>query len=119
MPDNSDNKTSTLPEELRCIEEARELTINWAQEANLNIAAIDLVTASILIHKKFSVWFFYATDTEMITNQDNGNINLVKEQFIQNLKKLNCPEEYIQEINFFTDSYENVKRYAEIKPVDY
>jgi hypothetical protein len=108
-----------LPEELECLESARGLTLEWALSNHINIRDMDLVTPSILIHKRFAVWLFYTTDALLQQYETGGETHQIKEQYIANLQKLKCPEEYLSGVIFFIDSDENVKRYADLKPVDY
>jgi hypothetical protein len=108
-----------LPEELECLARARELTLEWAGSNHINIRDIDLVTPSILIHKRFAVWLFYTTDALLQQYDKGGETQQIKEQYLSNLRKLKCPDEYVAGTVFFVDSDENVKRYADLQPVDY
>jgi hypothetical protein len=107
-----------LPEELQCIEKAVQLTLGWAQAAGMTLIDVDLVT-SALPNKKFSVWLFYATDAELRKNEASGTTQQIKDKYVSCLKDLHCPEDYLEGVMFFVDSYENVNRYAELKPLDY
>ena len=118
-PPYKSTEKDNLPKHLQCIEEAGQLTLKWAQDGKMSLANIELVTSSVLLHKKFSVWLFYATDADMTNSEANGFSRQIKEQYISNLRDLQCPADYIQGVIFFADSFENVKRYAELKPVDY
>jgi hypothetical protein len=109
---------ANVPDDLQCIEKAQQLTLHWVQQHNIRLREIDLVTPSIQISKKFSVWLFYTTDAEMQQNEVSGNTQRIKDQYMAYLRELKCPEEYIGGVIFFVDSDENVKRFAALKPID-
>lgn len=119
MPKAKKNKTKgELPDPLSCIEKAGELTLEWTTANGFDLLRIEPVTPSVTIHKRFSVWLFFATDSVLNEYEANGTNGKIKDKYVSCLQKLKCPDEYLQGVIFFTDSDENAERYSNLTPVE-
>ena len=109
--------TQALPEVLANIEEARKLTHDWAIAEGIKLLRIELVSTSVHITKSFAVWLFFATDNQLKEYEANGTTQEIKDKYSNSLKELNFPDEYLKGIIFFTDTDENVQRFASLQPI--
>jgi hypothetical protein len=100
------------------IEKACKQVFDWAIARQISILSIQLVTPSIHIHKVFSVWLFFETDSLLKAYEEDGAVKQLQDEYLSTVQKLNLPEEYQGGIRFFTDTEENVKRYAGLKPLE-
>jgi hypothetical protein len=109
--------TPEVTEVLAMIEEARKLLSEWAAVQQIDLLRVEPVTPAINLNKAFSVWLFFNTDKQLKEYEAKGTLQQLKDRFVNSLRELNCPEDYLQGIIFFPDTQENVKRFDGLKPI--
>jgi len=103
------DKVKELPKQFDFIDKAKKSTTDWAKENNIQLFKIEFVVPFVLTDKSLSVWLFLDTDDRVKEYENNGTTEKVKTQFIQSLKELNYPTDYLNKVDFVVDSDENVK----------
>ena len=99
-----------LPIQFNHIDKAKKLMLEWTKEININLHNIEYVVPFILSDKCLSVWFFFDNDHTKSNYEKNGTNDLVKTKYLEILKKLNYPSDYLNEVTFEIDSDENVTK---------
>ena len=103
------DKVKDLPIQFDFIDKAKQSTTDWAKQNNIQLFKIEFVVPFVLTDKNLSVWLFFDTDERVKEYENNGTTDKVKTHFIQSLKDINYPTDYLNEVDFFVDSDENVK----------
>lgn len=99
-----------LPLQLDFVDRLKKLTLDWATQNEIRLHTVDCVVPFVLTDKSLSVWLFYDTDKTRSDYEINGTNDLVKNQYLHLLTELNYPTDYLEEVTFFIDSDENVKK---------
>ena len=89
-------------------EEAKKLMLNWTKENKIILKNIEYIVPFILSDKNLSVWFFFDNEISKNNYEKNWTNELVKTKYLETLKTLNYPSEYLSEVTFEFDSDENV-----------
>ncbi len=117
---SEEKKSGTTPkvtEVLAMIEEARNILSEWAATQQINLLRVEPLTPAIHLNKAFSVWLFFDTDKRLKEYEANGIFQQLKDRYLDSLRMLNCPEDYLQGVIFFPDTQENVNRFDKIEPI--
>jgi hypothetical protein len=99
-----------LPIQFNYIDKAKKIMLEWTKEININLQNIEYVVPFILSDKSLSVWFFFDNDQTKSNYEKNGTNDLVKTKYLEILKTLNYPSDYLNEVTFEIDSDENVTK---------
>lgn len=97
-----------LPIQFSYIDEANKLMLNWTKEYKIILKNIEYIVPFILSDKSLSVWFFFDNEISKNNYEKNGTNELVKTKYLEILKTLNYPSEYLREVTFEFDSDKNV-----------
>jgi hypothetical protein len=100
--------TKELPLQLSHVDKIKDLTLSWAKSADIKLHNIETVVPFVLTDKSLDVWFFFDTDQLVQTYTKNGVIDSVKQKYLDFLKTDNYPADYLAQVTFTVDSYENV-----------
>jgi hypothetical protein len=103
------DKVRELPRQLDFTEKVRKATTDWTKENNVQLFKIEFVIPLVLTDKSLSVWLFFDTNDRLNEYELNGTTEKVKCHFMRFLKNMNYPTDYLNEVDFFVDSDENVK----------
>jgi hypothetical protein len=118
--ENQDPKKSLQEDAgvVEIIDRACKLVQDWALAKEIKLLSIQSVTPSILTSKVFSVWIFFDTDSRLKQYEEDGTVQQIQAKYLNALHEINIPAEYLNGLRFFTDTDENVQRYAALKPLD-
>ena len=99
-----------LPIQFSFIEKAEKLILNWTIENKIILKKIEHIVPFILSDKSLSVWFFFDNEITKNNYEKNGTNESVKTKYLEILKTLNYPSEYLREVTFEIDTDENVTK---------
>ena len=103
------DKAKELPRQFDFIDKAENATTDWAKENSIQLFKVEFVVPFVLTNKSLSVWLFFDTNDRVKEYENNGTTEKVKSQFNNFLRDINYPTDYLNEVDFFVDSDENVK----------
>lgn len=98
-----------LPLQLEFVGRLKKSMIEWAEQKKIRLQTIEYVIPFVLTDKSLSIWLFYDTNQTKNSYEDDGTHEEVKNKCLNFLMEFNYPKDYLKEVNFFTDSDENVK----------
>ena len=81
----------------------------WAKNENIHIFQIEFIIPFVLSDKSLVVYLFFDTNQRMMEYNSNQTTENVKQKFIDILKKLDYPNDYLPQVSFVIDTDENVR----------
>jgi hypothetical protein len=97
-----------LPLQYSFINKAKDALLKWAEGENFGIYQIEFVVPFLPSDKDLSVWLFYQSDDMVKRYADAGTTAIVEARFVDIMRDLGYPEDYLSQITFQIDSHENV-----------
>jgi hypothetical protein len=92
---------------------AKAQLMAWAGEHGVPLVRVEFIVPFVETAFYVSVWLFYGTDTDVASLDRNGGSQLVKDEFLRLLEADGYPAEWLSEVDFSSDSHENVVRHYE------
>ena len=103
------NNKRELPLQLKYVDKAESLMLAWAKNENIHIFQIEFIIPFVLSDKSLVVYLFFDTNQRMMEYNSNQTTENVKQKFIDILKKLDYPNDYLPQVSFVIDTDENVR----------
>ena len=108
---NDEHRWQELPKQFDYIKKAETLLMTWATANDVKLFRVEFVVPFVLTDKSVSVWLFFDTEELVAAYEANGITQKVKDQYLIFLNELDYPEDYLNEVSFYVDSDEHVKKY--------
>ena len=105
----SDTKRE-MPLQLGYIEKAEQLTLEWTKTNNIKLFQIEFIVPFVLTDISLQVLLFFDTNKILDDYKADGTVELVKQQYLNNLILLDYPKNYLNEVTFEIDTDENVQK---------
>ena len=87
------------------LEKAKIILMDWSNNNNAHLFSIHFVS---MFDFSVEVYVFYKSDFDVITNQNNGISDNIKQIFLKTLNDLSYMKYFNDNITFIFDSNENV-----------
>lgn len=101
------------PLQFQYIAKVEKLMLDWTKQNGIKLLIIECIVPFGLTDQDLFVWFFFDTNQNTTDYGENGTSEIVKNKYLEFLTDLNYPVEYLEHVNFGTDSDENVKLHFE------
>lgn len=104
---------SKLPVQFDYTKLAEEEILVWAKEEGVGLVHVDYVVPFVRSDKSLVVYLFFDVDETLRQYKEDGLDKKVQEKFMEILKALKYPEDYLAEVSFVLDTKECVDKWFE------
>lgn len=105
--------TSTIPplrhKQFAILEAAIDRLLSWARQSNIPLHRVEVVVPFVETDFSLSVWLFYTTDDDLFREEAKGYARM-SETFLEILKSLDYPPDWLAGVTFTFNSHEHVER---------
>ncbi|HEY4328550.1 MAG TPA: hypothetical protein VGN88_02350 [Phycisphaerae bacterium] len=114
---NDDNFTESIlnkipplrRQQFAIIESAKARILSWAHQRRIPLHCVHFIVPFVDTDFSLSVWFFYKIDAD-IPSEGTKELVEISAAFLEILRSLDYPPEWLTGVNFVFDSHEHVER---------